>query len=113
MPLLWAVIQNHGWLHLAEVRRLSFSLPLQLKFVPNGDSIRKQAAELYKVGSWAWDIWSEYKGLKETVQQSMHAHAGEGVPRRLEAGVGVGGLLLETQLIAFDWISAGLACSPP
>lgn len=38
----------------------------------------------------------------------MHAHAGEGVPRRPEAGVGVGGLLLETQLIAFDWTSAGL-----
>lgn len=43
----------------------------------------------------------------------MHAHAGEGVPRRPEAGVGVGGLLLETQLIAFDWISAGLTYSPP
>lgn len=43
----------------------------------------------------------------------MHAHAGEGVPRRPEAGVGVGGLLLGTQLIAFDWISAGLTYSPP
>lgn len=61
MPLLGAVFQNHGWLHLAEVRPLSFSLSLQLKFVPNGDSMRNQAAVLCKVRSWAWDVWSEYK----------------------------------------------------